>query len=129
MLVVPGAHALSRKRMITPHDLDGQHWIVLLRSIAPGRHAQFLAACTNAGFAPKLVQAVSEPNTLLGLVESGLGVGLLQSSARNYAPRSVRFRALPWISLKSRTYMIRPIHGRQPLADCFAAFVPKINVK
>ncbi|HEX4227041.1 MAG TPA: LysR family transcriptional regulator [Bryobacteraceae bacterium] len=129
LLVVPGAHPLSRKRTIRPSDLDGASWVLLSRSTAPERYAEFLAACANAGFVPRMVQAVSEPNTLLGLVESGLGVGLVQSSARNYAPRSVKFRALPWISLKSRTYMVRPSHGRQPLADCFAAFVPKINMK
>lgn len=128
LLAVPGAHPLSRKRKITPDDLDGAHWILLSRSTAPEQHSQFQAAFSKIGFTPKMVQAVSEPNTLLGLVESGLGVGLLRSSARNYAPRSVRFRALPWISLKSRTYMIRPIQGRQPLADRFAAFVPKMNV-
>jgi DNA-binding transcriptional LysR family regulator len=128
MLVVPGLHPLARKRTILPRHLEGAQWILLSRSAGPSRHAHFLAACANAGFAPKMVREVSEPNAFLGLVESGLGVGLLQSSARNYAPRSVRFRAVPWISIKSRTYMIRPVHGRQPLADRFAAYAPKHEV-
>lgn len=128
-LVVPASHPLGRKRTIMPHDLDGVRWILLSYSTSTNWHAQFMAACANAGFTPKVIQAVSEPNTLLSLVGSELGVGLIQSSARNYAPRAVRFRALPWIPLKSRIYMIRPTNGSQSLARRFAAYVSKTNVK
>lgn len=127
MLVVPGAHRLSRKRTIARHDLDGVRWILLSHSAGPERHTQFLAACANAGFVPHVVQQVTEPATLLGLVRSGYGVGLLQKSARDCAPRSLKFRALPWLSVKSRTYMIRPMTGRQPLADSFAALIPPLR--
>ncbi|HEX4809296.1 MAG TPA: LysR family transcriptional regulator [Bryobacteraceae bacterium] len=123
MLVVPSAHPLSRKRAIGPCDLDGVRWILLSHSAGPERHTQFLAACASAGFMPHVIQQVTEPATLLGLVRSGFGIGLLPRSARECAPRSLKFRALPWLSLKSRTYMIRPASGRQPLADSFAAFI------
>ncbi len=126
-LVVPNAHPLARKRRISPRDLDGIRWILLAESFSPQKHDRFFAACENAGFMPQVVQRVSEPMTLLALVEGGLGVGLIRSSARNYAPRSLVFRILPWFSLKSRTYMIRPTDGRQPLADAFAAYVPAID--
>ena len=76
---------------------------------------------------PQVIQRVSEPFTLLALVEGGLGVGLIRTSARNYAPRSLAFRALPWFSFKSRTYMVRPQTGRQPLAEAFAAYMPAID--
>ena len=39
---------------------------------------------------------MAEPIILLALIESGLGVGLIRSSAHNHAPRSLRFEALPW---------------------------------
>ncbi|MFZ0592496.1 MAG: LysR substrate-binding domain-containing protein [Bryobacteraceae bacterium] len=128
MLVVPGAHPLSRKRRITPRDLDGVRWIFLSESLSAEKHDRFFAACTNAGFMPQVVQKVTEPITLLALVDSGLGVGLIRSSARNYAPRSRTFKVLPWFSFKSKTYMIRPTDGRQALAEAFAAFAPKIDI-
>ncbi|MGC2660943.1 MAG: LysR substrate-binding domain-containing protein [Bryobacteraceae bacterium] len=126
LLVLPEGHSLARKPKLVPRDLDGARWILLAQSNAPDRDAQFQAAFANAGFVPGLVQRVTEPNTLLGLVQSGFGVGLLQSSARNFAPRAVKFRALPWVGFKARTYMIHPAQGRQPLADSFAALVPKM---
>jgi len=123
LLVVPAAHRLSRKRTIAPADLHGVNWVLLSHSISSDAEARFLAACEGAGFMPKVVQQVTEPNTLLGLVEGGLGVGLMASSGRSCAPRSIRFHTLPWLSLKSSTYMIRPRQGRQPIADSFAAYV------
>lgn len=127
MLVVPDAHPLSRKRRIAPRDLDGVRWILLSESLSSEKHDRFYAACANAGFMPQLVQNVTEPITLLALVESGLGVGLVRSSARNYAPRSLAFKILPWFSFKSRTYLVRPKDGRQPLAEAFAAYAPKVK--
>lgn len=128
VLVLPVTHPLARKRGIAPPDLNGAKWVLISQSIAPDWDQQFLAACASAGFTPASIQRVNEPNTLLGLVESGFGVGLLPGSARNYAPHGVRFRALPWIWLKSRTYMVRPIEGRQQLSNSFAAYLRSVKV-
>lgn len=127
MLIVPETHPLSRKRRIAPRDLDGVRWILLSESLSLEKQDRFFAACASAGFTPQVVQKVTEPLTLLALVASGLGVGLMRSSARHFAPRSLAFIALPWLSFKSRTYMIRPKAGRQPLAEAFAAYVPAIE--
>ena len=120
-LVLPAAHALSRKRRIGPPDLEGIRWILLSESHSPQQQDRFYTVCGRAGFMPQVVQRVTEPITLLALVESGLGVGLIRGSARNYAPRSLTFKTLPWFSIKSRTYMIRPLNGRPPLSDVFAS--------
>ena len=123
LLVMPKTHTLSRKHKILPRDLQGVRWILLSESHSAARSDLFIAAFANAGFLPEVVQRVTEPVSLLALVESGLGVGLIRSSARNYAPRSLGFRALPWLGFKARTYMIRPAGGRQPLAEAFALSV------
>jgi DNA-binding transcriptional LysR family regulator len=123
LLVTPKSHPLAAKRRILPRDLDGARWILLSEFHSAAKHDLFFAACANAGFLPEVVQRVTEPVSLLALVESGLGVGLIRSSARNYAPRSLAFRALPWLSLKARTYMVRQATGRQPLAEAFAGYV------
>ncbi len=124
ILVTSSANPLSRKRPISPGDLNGVRWILLSDSQRNHKQERFLAACGHAGFRPQVVQTVAEPLTLLALVENGLGVGLVRNSARNYAPPTLRFRALPWLNWNSRTYMIRPGSGRQPLAEAFAAYLP-----
>jgi DNA-binding transcriptional LysR family regulator len=128
LLVIPNSHPLSRKRRITPRDLDGVRWILLSESLSREQQDHFFAACARAGFQPQVAQRVTEPLALLALVASGLGLGLIRGSARNFAPRSLNFVALPWLTFKSRTYMIRPAAGRQPLAEAFAAYVPEIKV-
>ncbi len=128
-LAVPLTHPLSRKRKIIPSDLDGASWILLSHSMSHEKRARFLALCANAGFTPSIVQQVTEPNTLLGLIEGEIGVGLVGSSARPCAPRSVSFHNLPWLPLKSRIYMIRSIQGRQPLADKLVAYLSDIQTE
>jgi DNA-binding transcriptional LysR family regulator len=127
LLAIPESHPLFRKRRLTPQDLDGIPWILLLELHAVQSLERFLAVCAQAGFSPQVVQKVTEPLTLLTLVESGLGVGLIRASARNYAPRSIAFKPLPWFSFKFRTYMIRSKDGRQLLADAFAALIPRVD--
>lgn len=121
MLVLHRTHPLARKRSILPGDLNGARWIVLAESFTPDRQERFFGACASAGFTPEVVQKVAEPLSLLALVESGMGVGLIRSSARNYASASLIFHQLPWASVLSRIHMIRPKQGRQRLADEFAA--------
>jgi DNA-binding transcriptional LysR family regulator len=126
MLVMSGENPLARKRRLIPRDLDRVRWILLSESLTPEKPGRFLEACAKAGFTPEVVQRVAEPMTLLALVEAGLGVGLIRSSARNYAPASLKFQLLPWFSFTTRTFMIRPARGRQALADSFASRVPEI---
>jgi DNA-binding transcriptional LysR family regulator len=126
MLAIPAVHPLAKKRSITPRHLDGAPWIVLSRDVTRERYDRFLAACTSAGFTPVVVQEVSEPNTVLSLVEGGFGFALIQAGARHYAPRTVAFREVPWFTPKSRVYMIRPPQGRQPLSDLFARHIERV---
>jgi DNA-binding transcriptional LysR family regulator len=127
MLVMPKTHPLAPKRRIKPKDLDGARWILLAETASRERQDRFFAACVTAGFTPQVVQRVTEPLTLLALVASGLGLGLMRSSARAFAPRATTFVELPWFPHESRTYMIRPVSGRQPLADAFAAYLTEIE--
>lgn len=127
MLVMPSSNPLARKDRISPGELDGIRWILLSESFSSQKTSQFFGECAKAGFMPYVVQRAAEPITLLALVESGWGVGLVRSSARNYAPRSLKFKILPWFSFTTRTYMVRSLRGRQPLAEAFASRVPEIS--
>ena len=49
-----------------------------------------LRGCHKAGFAPRVVQEVAHPQTLMSLVRGGLGVGLLPSEAARQAPDGIK---------------------------------------
>lgn len=129
VLVVSDSNPLARKERIMPRDLDGVEWILQSESSTSQKAARFSIECEKHGFRPRVVQSVREPITLLALVESGLGVGLVRSSARSYAPRSLRFKMLRWFSFTTRTYMVRPLQGRQPLSEAFVRYVPRLDGK
>jgi DNA-binding transcriptional LysR family regulator len=124
-LAVPQAHPLARRKKLAPRDLDDLPWILLTDTLAPRKQAPFQAACARAGITPKSVRQVSEPTTLLALVSSGLGIGLIRKSACNYAPRMVTFLPLPWLPLTVGTFLIRKTGIADPIADAFAAYFPE----
>lgn len=124
LLVMPGGHPLAKRRLIRPENLDGLQWIFLSETISLEKPNQFCAACAKAGFVPEIVQNVTEPTTLLAFVESGFGIGIIRSTARKYAPRTLAFREVPWMPFKNRTFMIRSTSELPPLGAAFARYAP-----
>ncbi|MBO9356241.1 LysR family transcriptional regulator [Bordetella petrii] len=61
---------------------------------SPMLHMAIVNACREAGFAPRIVQEAIQVQTLIALVESGLGVGLVPSISVRHKPRGARFLAL-----------------------------------
>jgi DNA-binding transcriptional LysR family regulator len=53
-----------------------------------------LAACRDAGFAPRVVREVGSAMAQLGFVAAGLGVALVSAGMARLRPPGVAFRAL-----------------------------------
>ncbi len=60
----------------------------------PNLHAVAMMLCQQAGFVPRVAQEAVQVQTIISLVESGLGVALVPSVATRYANRRVRFLSL-----------------------------------
>lgn len=58
---------------------------------SPMLHMAVVNACREAGFLPEIVQEAIQVQTLISLVESGIGVGLVPSASMRYKPSDVRF--------------------------------------
>lgn len=84
-VVVPDEHRLARRRVVRPHDLTAEKWIVGLG--VPGE-AQFGAWPTLAE--PRIAYAVRHWTTRLGLVAAGLGISVLPGTMAASVPASVR---------------------------------------
>lgn len=94
LLALPADHALARGRLEL-RGLDGVAFIGLPAHTFPEPHARMMAACANAGFAPRQVQACVDPLVALRLVEVGVGFAFVQEHLRPVAPPGVRFRRMP----------------------------------
>lgn len=89
--VVPVRHALAGRRRIRLAELSQDPFILFSQEWVPGLRAVVLEACRHAGFAPRLAQEAIQAVTLVALVGSGLGVGLVPSVVARFANAQVRF--------------------------------------
>jgi DNA-binding transcriptional LysR family regulator len=88
LVAVPDAHVLGQRRSAPLGLLASEPFIgfpagSVLRDV-------ILRGCHRAGFAPNVAQEVAHPHTLMSLVQSGLGVGLVPAKAARHAPEGVK---------------------------------------
>jgi DNA-binding transcriptional LysR family regulator len=94
-IALPLGHRLSRKRSLRVADLAGESFIGYLPSQAgSGLHGAVMQIFREVGVSPNIVQEAVQVHTVIGLVESGLGVALVPSVITRYASHRVVFRPL-----------------------------------
>ncbi|KQX88138.1 LysR family transcriptional regulator [Variovorax sp. Root473] len=91
---LPAGHALARRRRLALSDLAAEPFVMYGAMEVPGLHAAALLACQQAGFIPDVQQEAVQVQTLISLVESGLGVALVPSVAARHVARNVVFKPL-----------------------------------
>lgn len=92
--VVQADSALARRRRVALADLAQQPFVMYSASEAANLRGFVMLACQRAGFTPRIVQEAVQVQTLISLVESGIGVALVPSRAQRCAPDGVAFRRL-----------------------------------
>ncbi|MBF9135104.1 LysR family transcriptional regulator [Plantactinospora sp. S1510] len=79
---VPAGHRLADRAGIDVADLADETFAFLARDLCPHWFEMVTGVCRTAGFTPRLVHQAGEVGTQLTLVAAGLGVALVQESAR-----------------------------------------------
>lgn len=85
-------HELTRRRSVRLVDLADEPLVLhgpvsVLRSVV-------MLACQRAGFSPRIAQEATQVQTILSLVQSGLGVALVPAGMARIAPEGVRLLPL-----------------------------------
>lgn len=78
--VLPLTHPLAERKTLPWKALAREPLVVLARREGVGSHDGVLAACRQAGFAPRLAYTPSLIGTVLSYVEAGAGVGIVPES-------------------------------------------------
>jgi DNA-binding transcriptional LysR family regulator len=92
---LPGTNPLARKRgPLRMRDLADESFIMYTRTEAAGLHSAAMLACQEAGFLPHVTQEAVQVQTLLSLVESGLGVALVPSVMQRFVNEKIVYRTL-----------------------------------
>lgn len=97
MVALPLAHPLAKRNPIPLDALKSEPFVIYSRTAVPNLHAMVIDICQQANFVPHIAQETVQIQTVLSLVESGLGVALVPSSAGRHAAGRVALRELSGI--------------------------------
>jgi LysR family hydrogen peroxide-inducible transcriptional activator len=93
LLALPRRHPLAARRRLRLADLRNESMILLGDDHC--LRGQALALCRRAGYTPRIAIQSAQLDTVLGLVETGLGLSLVPASAlASLRHRRVQFRGL-----------------------------------
>jgi DNA-binding transcriptional LysR family regulator len=92
--VLPAGHPLARKRRLTLRELANEPLIDYASTRVPGLHAMVMLAFQQAGLSPHAVQEATQVQTVISLVQSGMGVALVPSVTQRLSPDQVVFRPI-----------------------------------
>lgn len=91
---LPRGNRLAGKSLLELGDLADESFIMYTRTEAAGLHSAAMIACQQAGFLPRITQEAVQVQTVLSLVESGLGVALVPSVMQRFVNDKIVYRTL-----------------------------------
>jgi DNA-binding transcriptional LysR family regulator len=91
---LPPGNRLANKPLLALADLSDQSFVMYTRTEAAGLHSAAMLACQHAGFLPRITQEAVQVQTVLSLVESGLGVALVPSIMQRFVHDKIVYRTL-----------------------------------
>jgi len=94
VLAMPRSHPLAKRTNLRLRDLSDEDFILYSDSDAPGLRTAALHACQLRGFMPRVAQEAIQVQTVLSLVEAGLGIALVPSVSRRFSSRNVIYKTL-----------------------------------
>ncbi|MBV6304356.1 LysR family transcriptional regulator [Candidimonas humi] len=94
VLAMPKAHPLAQKPSLKLKDLSREGFILYTAASAAGLRMASIHACQLRGFTPRVVQEAVQVQTVLSLVEAGLGVALVPSINRRFASTQILYKTL-----------------------------------
>jgi DNA-binding transcriptional LysR family regulator len=90
VLAVAQQNPLATRDSIALSDAAHEPFIMYPRDKVPGLCALAMLRCELSGFTPQVVQEAMQVQTIMSLVASGLGVGLVAGVAQRAAPAGVK---------------------------------------
>lgn len=94
VLAVSERSTLAQRDAIALSEAAHEPFIMYPQDKVPSLSALAMVRCQFSGFAPRVAQEAMQVQTIMSLVASGLGVGLVAGVARQVVPRGVKCLAL-----------------------------------
>lgn len=125
VILLPQNHWLSHENFHSLNQLANENFILPSRSESSGYVESIEALCQSHGFIPKVAYQSGNTNTVLRLVEAGVGVSIEPKSALSGQNMNVKHIELTDISAKSEMRMVW-LRGREKELSRFFDIVNKV---
>jgi DNA-binding transcriptional LysR family regulator len=116
---VPSHHLLAPKDHIALAELRDEPFVLFPEEIAAGLYRRIQEMCDAAGFTPNVVQEVDEWQTILSLVEAGMGVSLIPEALTAQRSDAIAFPELEGEEARTVMAACARSTGRSPAAEAF----------
>ncbi|KVM61737.1 LysR family transcriptional regulator [Burkholderia ubonensis] len=120
---LPAGHPLARRRQVALAALADEPFILFPRDAAPHYHDLIIAQCVNAGFSPLIRHEARLWQTILSMIEFGMGVALVPRVLQQVESDRLAFRPLKDAPLESRTLELKRGGSAEPVALRFADYL------
>jgi DNA-binding transcriptional LysR family regulator len=90
VLAVSETSPLALRDAIMLSEASDEPFVMYPKDRVPGLSALAMLRCQSSGFVPRIAQEAMQVQTIMSLVASGLGVGLVAGIARLVMPRGVK---------------------------------------
>jgi DNA-binding transcriptional LysR family regulator len=114
--VIWEGHPLSGEESIALAQLSDDAFILFPRSVAPAVHDDISAIFREAAVEPTIVMEAQEWLTIIGLVQSGIGVSIAPASFRRLQWGDVNYVALRDVSVKTSVSVCMPKRSVKPVS-------------
>jgi DNA-binding transcriptional LysR family regulator len=127
VLAIPRDHPLATKPDLTIHDLNGVDFIGFSTERGGFLYEVVQGYLNTVGVTPRTIFAVSQGRTIMALVDTGLGVGLVPRSNGLIAQNNTLIREIELPdTFRSDLYMAMGPKTPAPLVTRFAALITEI---
>jgi len=121
-LILPLHHPLGGKKKVMVKELAGEPFIGLSYDCAPRLNDAIISLCRHAGFAPKIAHETSQVNSIVRLVESGMGYSIVPLSVKNAYAVHVRFIELKQFAERAHLFLMHK-KDMEPLVKASVAII------
>jgi DNA-binding transcriptional LysR family regulator len=120
---LPAGHPLARRRRIDLRLLAGEPFILFPRTVSPHYHDLIIAQCVAAGFSPLIRHEARLWQTVVTMVEFGMGVALVPHTLRQVHDERVCYRPLQGDTLESQVLLLQRAGDTESVAARFAEYL------
>lgn len=92
VVVLPASHAMAKVKDLRLAALRDEPFVFFPRRLGPAFHDKFISFCTAAGFVPRVVQEATQWQSVVCLVEAGMGISLAPGCVRRFRWPGVVYR-------------------------------------